>query len=1206
MVKSLRKYIRNSLAKEKRCSPLDDSSRVASDIGITVDENSEVCVRTKRLAQEITTYIKGVKDYKKTNMKLQGDLWSRLSRNEMEMCRMKDQGNRSGEEYRSHLFTENLDLRRKQYRETMPNNFRIFLEALMNLSPEEKVYFLNWMRFYLDSESKNILTFYGNSHGQVLSDSSLGIEHFLRELVQSYEAECSMVKNKESQITEKKFNNLPGIAADLLLDGFPLELIDGDASNIPLQWITDVLTELDEKTGGRCRMRVITVLGVQSTGKSTLLNTMFGLQFPVASGRCTRGAFMTLINVQKHFQEELGCNFILVIDTEGLKAPELSSLDDSNEHDNELATLVVGLSDITIVNMAMENTTEMKDILQIVVHAFLRMRHVGKRPNCQFVHQNVSNVSAQEQNMTGKKILLEQLDEVTKVAGRMESNSKFTKFSEIIDYDLEKHNWYIPGLWHGLPPMAQVSLGYSENIHKLKTYLLEFLKQKTISDCCNIKEFIEWIKSLWNAVKHEKFLFSFRSSLVADAYNQLCIMFSNLEWQCRKAAHSWMTEAENEIKNHLAAQQEGDIRTRLINEIQQILDVEAKKMENCIEEYFKEGEKHIKLVEKFKQDFMNSVHQLKRELQFDLQNKCEEVIQIEKDKNKLRSIQGNYQKMIEEQVSKLMKKHKGDQSKLSTVELESEFEAMWQETLQGFNVRMIEKKNIGQMMLEHLRIDMENKPGYINEKLINLKDLDKYQDKRFEMKIKYLEGTNFYKIIKRFSVEYWGEVADVAETIVDRCYRYINKKLFTKQDYHKMFCQQLLDIINEGLRDKAVEKYELKPLFELEIKLLALGKAAPLFQKMHEDFIHKNDPRSYLEGLKVDYLNTFKQVYGEKDEAKTRAQRFSDLCLQPALCDYVNSSLGKDIVDEILTGDGSITYGSRTFFQSVLLTNLLEEKKFSDYVQYCLQYEIFTVNWITKYITARYQDRGRLDPLITAAVTRITKKVRHLLVNQSFLQNAELGQSLKRFCEILRKDLVISQNNMSVVTFENSSGGEQFFRYLLSFLPDVQNKVRSKFQSMNIEELLSRVTVKPQEELFKKVFGCGKQCPFCKVPCEAGGADHKEHFATIHRPQGLGTYKDDITRVLSHEVCTTEVVTNTQFKCLATKWELRHYKEYRKVYPDWKIQPDPSIEASVYWKYIFKEFNKQFAEKYKAKEAKLPGDWYKITKEQAAQSLSTI
>ncbi|CAM4571176.1 unnamed protein product [Lepidochelys olivacea] len=266
---------------------------------------------------------------------------------------------------------------------------------------------------------------------------------------------------------------------------------------------------------------------------------------------------MLLIKVAGNFQQELGCDFILVIDTEGLKAPELAKLEDSYQHDNELATLVTGLSDITIVNMAMENATEMKDVLQIVVHAFLRMEKIGKKNNCQFVHQNVSDVSAHEQNMRDRKHLLEQLNEMTKVAANMEKKCKEMNFSDIMDYDLEKHNWYIPALWHGLSPMAPVNLGYSQKVYELKKYLFEFLKdcsqERTPKD---IPQFLEWVRSLWNAVKHENFIFSFRNSLVDEAYNQLSVKYAEWEWvdgllnHCRKSNCKLNNdELEKELEN---------------------------------------------------------------------------------------------------------------------------------------------------------------------------------------------------------------------------------------------------------------------------------------------------------------------------------------------------------------------------------------------------------------------------------------------------------------------------------------------------------------------------------------------------------------------------------------------------------------------------------------------------------------------------------
>ncbi|XP_075037380.1 up-regulator of cell proliferation-like [Mixophyes fleayi] len=1208
IAKKLQLLIRERIISNESASILDEMSQVAEEIGIDVDENSEVCKKTRTLAQEITECIKDVTDYKKHTMKLQGDLWSQLAKNEKEMCRMRRQGNKSGQDYSSELNKANSDLRRQQSQQILPDGIMKFQNALTDLSQSERPYFLKWMKFYLDRISRKKMSQLQvqppevKGLGQTISESNLGIEHFLRELGQFYEAECFMVKNGEMNINQKLFDNLPGVAADLLLDGFPLELIDGDASNIPLQWITDVLTDLDNKTGGHCRMRVITVLGVQSTGKSTLLNTMFGLQFPVASGRCTRGAFMTLLKVEKIFQEELGCDFILVIDTEGLKAPELASLDDSSEHDNELATLVVGLSDITIINVSMENTSEMKEILQIVVHAFLRMKQIGKKPNCQFVHQNVSDPSAHEQNLREKKLLLEQLNEMTKLSAEMEGNTNVTKVSDIIEYDIEKHNWYIPGLWHGVPPMASICTGYSDKISEMKMHLLNFLKQKPHSDSCNIKEFIEWIKSLWNAVKHEKFIFSFRNILVADAYNKLCIEYSNLQWTLRKKVHSWMTETENQIKNQLSAKEETEMLMDLEKGIKEFLQVEVQVMKQSLETYFKSEDKYVKLVEQYKEDFMRSLSMLRKEHEYNLNNKCKEIITIQKEINKIRDIQTNYQKKIEEQVEKLLNNFRDKHYTLGDKELESEFETMWNNTFQTFNLSSLEKLNISQLMLDHLRKDMKNKAANVNSKLTKLDSLAKYKTREFIMKIKYLEGTKFTAIKKRFTPEFWNDANAVALTILDRCHRYVTEKITTKVNYNDIFCQHLLDIINKSLAEKNVQPFEFKQYFDQDLKLLVLGKAAPMFQKMHDDFIQNNDPKQCLEQLKSDYLNTFKQLYQEKDDCRIRAQRFCEMCLKPALSRYVYSNLGKDIVDDQLMSEDSKTYSSKTFFQSALLSDLLTEKKIDEYVQYCCQYEIFVKNWIKKHITLMYKKPESLKNLISTNLTAITNKVKHIL-EQSLLQHTALSLSLDAFFESLKRNLVISQNDMNVVMFQNTTNVHQFLQYVKSLLDDLKEEVKNEINSLNIESVLSRVVVKPHEELFITVFGCGEQCPFCKVPCEAGGTDHKEHFASTHRPQGLVGYRYIETRILFHELCSTDVVCNRTFACQATDWKPHPYKEYQTIYPNWKIQPDPSIEASLYWKYIFKEFNEEFAKEYKAKPADLPEDWSKITLEQALQSL---
>ena len=74
---------------------------------------------------------------------------------------------------------------------------------------------------------------------------------------------------------------------------------------------------------------------------------MFGVNFNVSAGRCTCGAFMQLLSFHKDARNVSECDHLLLIDTEGLRAPELQYT--SKQHDNKLATFVIGLTDVTFL-----------------------------------------------------------------------------------------------------------------------------------------------------------------------------------------------------------------------------------------------------------------------------------------------------------------------------------------------------------------------------------------------------------------------------------------------------------------------------------------------------------------------------------------------------------------------------------------------------------------------------------------------------------------------------------------------------------------------------------------------------------------------------------------------------------------------------------------------------------------------------------------
>ncbi|KAJ8336674.1 hypothetical protein SKAU_G00378940 [Synaphobranchus kaupii] len=1211
---------------------VEQMSTVAVELGIHVDENCIPCQSGKQKADEITAGISDILSFKKEELPLQGTVWKQLAKLEKEECRLKNAGEENIEHYKNKLSDQKQELRAQQRAHNISKSMSRFISAVSG-STEERKYFLKWMRINLDNLSRKSLSLLRAEYKELcknssenkeriaeldrkISSCSLGMEHFLWEMGQLYESACSLPKDPTSKI-----QHLPRLCAKLLQEGLPLELVDGDASNIPLQWVTQVLKELHHLTQYKCKIRVVTVLGVQSTGKSTLLNTMFGIQFAVSSGRCTRGAFMLLIRVKEDFKTQLGCDYIMVIDTEGLKSPELAQLDESYEHDNELATLVVGLSDITVINIAMENSTEMKDILQIVVHAFLRMTEVGKKPCCQFVHQNVPDISAHHKNMRDRKLLLEQLNEMTQAAAKMEKKGNNQKFTDVMEYDPERNNWYIPGLWHGTPPMAPVNAGYSESVNLFKRSVIEMFKESKSGQRSphTFDEFLEWTKILWHAVKHENFIFSFRNSLVADAYAQLCTEFNKWEWAFRKNMYSWLREAETKVSNSvmIAAQvQPAVTAANLLSSLKIEASVELAKEEKLfldnLAEFYERPEGHVHLVEKYKDVFISTAKTIKRETENSVTNKLEAALEIIKGMLKLESIKNNQTAIMEQKVLHLIEVCRKSKD-LSDKQLEEEFEKMWNETVAELQFSGLEERDIAQDIHLQLRANLAREGSSVKKMLSKVTKLSECGRESFNVDI------NAQGMFKRFWSKLFGDekvnTNVMVEDIIKSSKQFVDEKVRTRSDYHNTYTIDLLGMVDEKLNRH--RNLETSATFQASLKIDICGHAAREFQQMHLDFIQANDPRHCLEQFKKQYSTDFKDLFHKRDQCQKKANEFTYNCLVPAVKENINQSLGPDLVDEVLTGEKAINFSTRSMFQFSVLKKLLSEDNFEDLVNYTVNYKAFVQGWIFEQIVKQFTEGDGLRKVEIKLLNGMVKRLKEAVVNaqkasERVAGRGEEDQNIQQFiqniCRALHKNLVIPKDPLEVVLALNKAKPEDFSRCLMVLVDEMEQSFTTEFQKGgDVRTRLTSLPFQPQKELFNRVFGCGKQCPFCKTPCEAGGKDHTEHFASLHRPKGIGTYTFLDSGKLVTDICSSLVASEKKFRLRGTKEgqdEIFHpYKDYRSIYPDWCIQPDTSIQASDYWKYIFNRFNKRFAKEYDAKPADIPPLWRKITKAQAMENL---
>ncbi|EQC39654.1 hypothetical protein SDRG_03083 [Saprolegnia diclina VS20] len=181
------------------------------------------------------------------------------------------------------------------------------------------------------------------------------VEHLWRELSHLF------------AIHPSTFVELPSLAAQHLVDGFPLELMDGDAASVNTFWIKAVLRALSDLLPRGARVFVLSVSGIQSSGKSTLLNYMFGVRLRTDVAQCTTGINLQLLACE-------GCasyEYVLLLDTEGLRSPERLRMPDGVWRDNRMATLSVLPADAAIVLTKGESTTTTNDVLSIVHSVFV-------------------------------------------------------------------------------------------------------------------------------------------------------------------------------------------------------------------------------------------------------------------------------------------------------------------------------------------------------------------------------------------------------------------------------------------------------------------------------------------------------------------------------------------------------------------------------------------------------------------------------------------------------------------------------------------------------------------------------------------------------------------------------------------------------------------------------------------------------------------
>ncbi|CAD8089307.1 unnamed protein product [Paramecium sonneborni] len=314
----------------------------------------------------------------------------------------------------------------------------------------------------------------------------ISIEIFWRELIQ--------FKSLGIKIDIDPIDSL----CQLIRKGEPFELLDSDTQKINKQFLSQLIEKLNKNKDQK--VLILSVLGPQSSGKSTLLNKIFGCHFLESVGRCTKGVNIQLIKVREKSTYENLFDQILILDTEGLQSP--NQID--NEFDKKMSLFILAVSDIILLTIKGDILSQFHKLIEISIQQYAQLIK-----NMAAIKQIVWCFN-QNNDVQKKGPFLEQIQQLAIHLSQEEQNQQID-YSNIIDIN-PKHIWVlgftqIQNIWNS-QQWTQSKINetfstsaYQNGIKMIKNYFEKFQLSIDKVQLLNLTQILNSIDEIWNSIQ---------------------------------------------------------------------------------------------------------------------------------------------------------------------------------------------------------------------------------------------------------------------------------------------------------------------------------------------------------------------------------------------------------------------------------------------------------------------------------------------------------------------------------------------------------------------------------------------------------------------------------------------------------------------------------------------------------------------------------
>ncbi|CAG8456205.1 2512_t:CDS:2 [Cetraspora pellucida] len=972
-----------------------------------------------------------------------------------------------------------------------------------------------------------------------VDNKSLGFEHFFRESGHIYKIFISDSDENPKTISvngppKENVLRLPEYYAELLISGNTIELLDGDSITINEAWLLAICNCIDKRFP-KLRVYVISILGLQSSGKSTLLNALFACKFAVSVGRCTRGLFMRLLFLEKDLSNQLDVDAFILIDTEGLGAPEKMEETESEKKDRMLATFAMGISNLTIINVLGESMNELTEILQIAIVTMARLEKVGISPDIIMVQhvpeKNVAKLSEPEQKF--RNALQKALKIVKEKDGDIGSQN--LECLDIIDSRIK--NGKLLKLFSSFKDGATIYSPPSKQYHKDVISLYNSI----IGDCENQKEkksFSDWyklIKGYWDAISHEDFALRFKDLNEINEFIKLDKQITMLKGTIDIAFSAHKESIKEEIRSvaqkNFLNKDSKDINNDLIREkCHRLIENELNKVSNFknpnhCEKCKEVIEKRIELdqyLEKNKNKYKEETNQTIDKYI----DKCHDSIFIELKqmleailmRNKLSN---DHQNFIDKQLENVLKMRKEFSNK---TDREQEANKIWKS------------------LYDKISISLKNNDSTIDEKIQNevFEVYRHYNNSEFwnsyyDKIVPDLSKISAYELIDRVKYLKLSSYLDSNNITVlkDKINSMINQNLSRVDHFRSGIVRELKGEIDNILNERsAFLKIDIKPKFKMNVHVYALLHFIKRMVIIQNKWDKDNTPLGVLNQKKDEYLKkiNIRLQYG-----------------------HSHISEGHIAGDFLLRAIQKKSDKCRKFPRTVRLKYFIE-----------LAEQVHNGN-LNKGVQHFLRPRGSIEEWFKSKVNLDERTNQGQSYKETFdtefndvrqkIHNCRSYEDVKKFLNqyMIQVDGIEYQLNV-----KDSSIDENFtlFREAIEKELDAEKELNTRGNGSY--QLKNELLKKPSDDnLIMNNIGCTAPCPWCGALCwgvrghEISDVGMTKIHHTSHQPPGLNGVSFYGTNTLTAEACHNYLDESDVYLCgKSKKWKVYKTQDY----PNWKFE----------------------------------------------------